>query len=106
MVPSLSGGAYTQISLLRSLRGGILADVAIEAVLASIVTSQTAGATTPTTLMVYSLTATCWWLTTMIIGGKPPFDLTEAESEMIAGVMTELAGGIFALALLTEGIEL
>lgn len=47
-----------------------------------------------------------YWIVSTLIGGKPPFDLTEAESEMIAGVMTELAGGVFALALLTEGAEL
>lgn len=107
LLPSLTGGVYTQLSTIRALRGGLLADVSMEASIAVILTGQEAGASNTISSPTYwLLPAACWWLTTMIIGGKPPFDLTEAESEMIAGVLTELAGGIFALALLTEGVEI
>lgn len=107
LLPTLTGGVYAHLSTLRALRGGLLADVAMETIIVGVATSQQAGASQLTTTISYWLLLLVpWWLASTITGGKPPFDLTEAESEMIAGVMTELAGGIFALALLTEGAEL
>ena len=41
----------------------------------------------------------------MIASGRAPFDLAEAESELVAGSTTELAGVGFTLVLLVDYVE-
>lgn len=41
-----------------------------------------------------------------MLSGRVPFDLVEAESELVSGALTELLGVAFSLALLAEAAEL
>lgn len=44
-------------------------------------------------------------ISVMLLTGRPPFDFAEAESELVAGILTELAGPPFSFALLAEASE-
>lgn len=41
-----------------------------------------------------------------MLSGRVPFDVVEAESELVSGALTELLGVAFSLALLAEAAEL
>ena len=41
----------------------------------------------------------------LCISGKVPFDLAEAESELVAGLTTEVGGATFSFLLLVDYVE-
>ena len=45
------------------------------------------------------------FVTTILVGGRSPFDLSEAESELVSGGNTEFTGIAFSLVYIVEVVE-
>jgi NADH:ubiquinone oxidoreductase subunit H len=103
----LAPSGYVHVGVLRAIRGSILAEIVLEAVMAvwtiasgglSLSTSASVGAVWPL--------LSAWWIAALMLSGRVPFDVVEAESELVSGALTELLGVAFSLALLAEAAEL
>lgn len=107
----LTSGVYQQLGMLRSVRAAILADIVLEALLAASTLSVTDWGSATTMMHTHAsgyamMLTTAGYVALLVLTGKPPFDLSEAESELIAGTLTELPGATFSFTLLSEGVEM
>jgi len=105
IIPVMTGGIYSHIGVMRAVRGGLLSDILAEACVAVAICGQEDATSI---VSFHTSVAICFpfWFSALVAAGKPPFDFGEAESELVAGSMTELSGGVFAFGLMSEGGEL
>jgi NADH-quinone oxidoreductase subunit H len=114
LMPSVSSNnKYVSIGSVRQLRALILADLALDfAALILLVLSTSLSAATDHPLLSNSSISLPAFavgliiLPIMLATARVPFDLPEAESELIAGPLTELVGVNFSLILISDYLEL
>jgi NADH:ubiquinone oxidoreductase subunit H len=107
---AMLSGSYTHLGTLRHLKALILSDILLDTGIAILLLTHNSLATsilhTPTlTLSGLLLLFIPLAITLLILTGKEPFDLPEAESELVAGILTELSGVTFSFFLLTDMAE-
>jgi NADH-quinone oxidoreductase subunit H len=110
---SLSGSRFVSLGVLRQVRAVLVGDLVVEtAVLILLVLLSglsSSGLTTSSRshgLVLLILLAIPLGISSLIVSGRAPYDLPEAESELVAGSITELGGISFSLWLLLDWSEL
>jgi NADH:ubiquinone oxidoreductase subunit H len=102
---------YSSIGCLRQLRALILADIGLDTGLILLVllfVSLDSGSNAMTiapNAVIYTLVFIPLFILVLISSARAPFDLPEAESELVSGTLTEVGGTAFSLCLLLDYLE-
>lgn len=104
---------YVALGCIRQLRAMIVADIGLESslvLLAMLLLTVDAGSDH---LVSRSLGVTCAvmvftvpFILVLVASARAPFDMPEAESELVAGSLTELGGTVFSFCLLIDYFEI
>jgi NADH:ubiquinone oxidoreductase subunit H len=103
---------YTSIGCLRHLRALIVADIGLDTSLVVLLFlfvtldsgSNSMTASSCTVLFLIALIPV--FVLMLIASARAPFDLPEAESELVSGSLTEVGGTAFSLCLLLDYLEI
>jgi NADH-quinone oxidoreductase subunit H len=102
---------FTSIGCLRQLRALIIADIGLDTALVllllwfvSLDTSSNAMSVSSAGI-VYLLLFIPIFILVLIASARAPFDMPEAESELVAGTLTDVGGTAFSLCLLLDYLE-
>jgi NADH:ubiquinone oxidoreductase subunit H len=104
---------YVAIGTMRQLRAMILADIGLETSIVVLLlffitvdSSSDHVGSSAFSVAIYGVLFTPVFILVLIAAARAPFDLPEAESELIAGPLTDLGGSAFSFCLLLDYMEL
>ncbi len=114
LVPLITvSNRYVAIGCTRQLRAMILADIGLEtSIVLLIVTFISLGTSIDSVssksfaASLYALLFTPIFILMLIAAARAPFDLPEAESELVAGSLTDIGGTSFSFCLLLDYMEM
>lgn len=104
---------YVAIGCLRQLRAMILADIGLETSIVVLLlffmtldTSSDHIGSRVFSLSLYGILFTPVFVLALIAAARAPFDLPEAESELVSGPLTDVGGSAFSFCLLLDYFEI